>query len=454
MSDIGILHALNTRLSRYIPPSIKTPVQKALYEPQSIYNPDKQKVESYQFEAIKYSFHHHYQNNSFYRALCDKNKIRPADIKTLADIKKIPLLPDKFYKDYPSGRDFATWIANIMSVPIPKITIKGKNPSFDDIITAFQKKGINISYSSGTTGRFTFIPRDNATYTLGQYAIARCAIEMLSHWWQYDSHAYLLFPNPKKTHIYVGQVTNVLFDMVQNVQVAIDRAITTDILRISMGFTLNFKERMMNKVIRSSTKKMNTRMIDDILNWVQHRAEKKQRMAFAGAPFILNLAMDRLIDLGITYDFGNLGAVLTGGGWKLYEDKRLPVEDFRKKVFDVFGIPPENCLDLYSMVEGNGFMIHCPEGHYLHIPSPYFYPLALDETGVPVEYGEKGRFAFLDSLALSYPGFITTGDQVKIYERCPACGRSTPVLDPEVERMGGEEDRGCAAEMRRLLLDG
>lgn len=454
MKGTSILKSLNKQLSCYIPTSLKTPIQKALYEPSSIYNLEKKKTESYQFKSIKYAFQHHYQNNTFYKAQCDKKKISPTDIKTVADLEKIPLLPDKFYKDYPSGKKFATWIANIMSTPIPKITIKGKNPSFDDIITAFQKKGINISYSSGTTGRFTFIPRDTSTYTMGQYAIARCAIEMLSHWWQYDSYAYLLFPNPKKTHIYVGQVTNVLFDMIQNVQVAIDRAITTDLLRISMGFTLNFKERMMNKVIKSSTKKMNVRMIEDILNWVQQKAEKKQRMAFAGAPFILNLAMDRLLDAGITYDFGNLGAVLTGGGWKLYEDKRLPVEDFRKKVFDVFGIPPENCLDLYSMVEGNGFMIHCPEGHYLHIPTSYFYPLVLDETGSPVEYGEKGRFAFFDSLAQSYPGFISTGDQVKIYEHCPACGRSTPVLDPEVTRMGGEEDRGCAAEMRRLLLDG
>jgi hypothetical protein len=106
------------------------------------------------------------------------------------------------------------------------------------------------------------------------------------------------------------------------------------------------------------------------------------------------------------------------------------------------------------MVEGNGFMVHCPEGHYLHIPTTYFHPMVLDEEGNSLGYGEEGRFAFLDSLALSYPGFITTGDKVKIHEQCPACGRNSPVLDPEVERVGGEEGRGCATEMRRMLLDG
>ena len=31
---------------------------------------------------------------------------------------------------------------------------------------------------------------------------------------------------------------------------------------------------------------------------------------------------------------------------------------------------------------------------------------------MPAEYGESGRFVFLDALAESYPGFIITGDKV------------------------------------------
>ncbi|HDN95990.1 MAG TPA: hypothetical protein ENG71_02875 [Thermoplasmatales archaeon] len=99
-------------------------------------------------------------------------------------------------------------------------------------------------------------------------------------------------------------------------------------------------------------------------------------------------------------------------------------------------------------------MVHCPEGHYLHIPTTYFHPMVLDEDGEQVSYEEKGRFAFLDSLAMSYPGFILTGDEVKIHERCPICEREGPVLEPEVKRIKGEEIRGCAEEMRRIILEG
>ena len=68
-----------------------------------------------------------------------------------------------------------------------------------------------------------------------------------------------------------------------------------------------------------------------------------------------------------------------------------------------------------------------------------------------VDYGEYGRFAFLDATAYSYPGFIITGDRVRMLEHCPVCDRPGPVLEPEVKRVKGEEVRGCAEEVRRML---
>ena len=54
---------------------------------------------------------------------------------------------------------------------------------------------------------------------------------------------------------------------------------------------------------------------------------------------------------------------------------------------------------------------------------------------------------------MSYPGFISTGDKVRIHDECPVCGREGPVLEPEVERIKGEEIRGCAEEMRRIIME-
>jgi phenylacetate-coenzyme A ligase PaaK-like adenylate-forming protein len=131
--------------------------------------------------------------------------------------------------------------------------------------------------------------------------------------------------------------------------------------------------------------------------------------------------------------------------------RRIPSDQFRVWVKDRLGIPPEDCMDVYGMVEGNGWMTQCREGHYFHIPTCYFKPMVLDSDYKPLGYGQWGRFAFLDAAAHSYPGFMATGDLVKMLERCPACDRTGPVLEAEIKRAVGEEMRGCGEEVRNLV---
>jgi hypothetical protein len=126
-------------------------------------------------------------------------------------------------------------------------------------------------------------------------------------------------------------------------------------------------------------------------------------------------------------------------------------EEFRNEVHKILGIPGKFVLDVYSMVEGNGWMIQCPEGHYLHAPYGHYKALVLDEESKPLDYGEWGRFAFLDGISTSHPSFVVTGDEVKLLEHCPVCDRPGPVLEPVVKRAKGEDIRGCAEEVRRML---
>ena len=79
--------------------------------------------------------------------------------------------------------------------------------------------------------------------------------------------------------------------------------------------------------------------------------------------------------------------------------------------------------------------------------------LVLDEDLNQKGYNEYGRFAFIDPIPDSYPGFIITGDKVKLLEKCPVCNREGPVLDIEVTRLPGVEGRGCAAVMAELMQE-
>jgi hypothetical protein len=440
---------LDERLASYIPPrDTWNPADESLYKPIDLFRVPLDEAQDMQLKAIKFTFTHHYRNNSFYHKYCEMRDVRSDDIKTLDDLDKIPLIPDVTFKQYPSGKDFARWLATIFTGKLPKIVIQGTNPTYDDVINAFNAAGLSLTYSSGTSGRFTFIPRDQKTFLASEYAIAKSIVNMDSRILE-DGHEFLLFPNPKKTNIFIGRVTAVNFDLTKDIEVAIDRELTTDVIKSAMSE----KKGLKGKLVSYVQNRMNQTIIDRVIQWLERYDNTEDNISLVAPPFLLYQILGKLRKEGKRFDFGDRGLVLTGGGWKINESVRIPHADFRKQVKDMLGIPEANCGDVYAMVEGNGFMMTCPEGHYFHAPYTYYKPLVLDDDLTPIGYGEWGRFAFLDAIAQSYPGFIISGDHVRLLERCPVCDRPGPVFEPEVQRAKGEEVRGCAEELRRVLVE-
>ena len=442
------LKEFDFRLQKYIPPpSDWTPAEQAIFQVPDPYRVELDSAKTMQFAAIRYAFQRHFEHNSMYRNFCLEYGISPPDICEPEDLEKIPLISDHFFKEHPPGRDFAAWIANIFTGELPRITIRQTQPSFEEVIQAFNAAGLVIAYSSGTSGRQTVIPRDRRTYNISEYAAARSAIAMSYPQWQYNMSGYLLMPNPFKTNVYAGKVCQVYFDAIEKVNVAIDRQIPAHIVRMAMSNEKGFQPTLIRFINRLS----NIRMIDRIIHWLEMHEKTDRRIIMVGAPFLAWAVMNRLQKQGRRFDFGQRAGIVTGGGWKIYEGQRLPAAEFRRLAQETLGIQPEYCLDVYGMVEGNGWMVHCPEGHYLHLPYTYYKGMVLDNNYKPLSYGEWGRFAFLDGAALSYPGFIITGDMVRMLEHCPVCDRPGPVLEPEIRRASGEDMRGCGEEVRRMV---
>lgn len=438
----------NDQLQQYFPSKdVWTPTDDAIYKPDDLYRIPLKEANEMQLNSIKHTFIYHYTNNKIYRNFCKEKKFAPTDIHTIDDLEKIPLISEGFYKNYPAGRDFAIWLANIYTGRLPRVVITQKNPTYDEVINAFNQAGMTVSYSSGTSGRHTFIPRDQRTYYASEYAAAKSVMNMIYPLWDPKMYGYLLMPNPKKTNVYAGKVCTIYFDAIQDVQVAINREITTDLIQMTMTRQKGLKSNLVKYVAKRESNKM----IEKIIHWLEYHEKTENKIAIVGAPFILSFVMKKLEKDGRYFDFGERGGVATGGGWKAYEGARIPVIEFRKQVEKILGIPEKYCLDIYGMVEGNGWMVHCPEGHYLHSPYSYYKPLVLDDEYKPIGYGEWGRFAFLDAAAFSYPGFLISGDKVKMLEHCPVCDRPGPVLEPEIKRAMGEEIRGCGEEIRRML---
>ncbi|MBA7646834.1 hypothetical protein ES703_54600 [subsurface metagenome] len=110
-----------------------------------------------------------------------------------------------------------------------------------------------------------------------------------------------------------------------------------------------------------------------------------------------------------------------------------------------FGIPPKMILEGYSMTEINMLMLRCDHGRF-HIP-PNIEPVIYDEELNPLEGSDlKGAFGFLDPLAISYPGFIISGDYVGMLDGECDCGLCGPALT-DIGRAHGQEIKGCGGIM-------
>jgi long-chain-fatty-acid---luciferin-component ligase len=436
---------LNRLLADYIPPQDTwSPADKALYKPVDLFRVPCDEALEIQLKAIKHAFTHHYNNNKFYHKYCEEEDIRPGDIKTVDDLDTIPLVPDAVFKQHPLGRNFALWLATVFTGELPSIVIKGANPTFDDVINAFNAAGMVVTYSSGTSGRHTVIPRDMRTYLTQQYAHAKlksCLCDFMA-----ADHVLMFYPRWTQTNLFIGRDMAHMSDLLNDVRYALDFEISADLALKAM--TTKEQERA-----RPSAQERQRKIVENAMMWLERYETSTDVIGLEGGPFLILELIETLEREGKRFEFGERLMIGTAGGWKVSEDKRISAADFRKRVEEVLGIPEINCWDLYGSVEMGGVVSTCPEGHYFHVPYTWFKPLVLDSSFTPVGYGERGRFAFLDGLAGSYPGFITTGDEVRMLEHCPVCDRPGPVLEPEIRRSKGAEGRGCAEVIRRVLAE-
>ncbi len=430
------------------PRSSWTTVDEMIYDTDSYFDGDREKMREARFAATKESLRHHYEHSRFYNRLCREYDFTPDEVQSEDDLHRVPMVPDTFFKEYPSEdpRRVYEWLRKVTTVDIGEYDYTGR--SLQGFLRwAEQRLQGMVNHSSGTTGNYSFMFRDRVTFKRFYYAAVTTLLAVSPP----RSEPHYVYPGSPNTYLtlgrWIGEGARIFKESRQHFLT--DREITMDVARLlSTGQPRGLRDRLKLLMLRRAMKKGEKKLVDRL-----QRLDKRNEQTYViGPPFQIYSVMQRMRKDGVSLSLGDDGgAMVTGGGWKIYEDRKVSEQAFAAMAEETLGIPPERYVDVYGMSEMNGLAVSC-EGRYKHL-HPWIYPMVLDDNEGMLGYGEWGRFAFLDPVAHSYPGFIITGDRVRLLEECPACGKTGPVLDNDIGRMAGAEAKGCANLMRGLMAN-
>lgn len=145
---------------------------------------------------------------------------------------------------------------------------------------------------------------------------------------------------------------------------------------------------------------------------------------------------------GENFRFGPRSFVITGGGWKNFDDQQIDPRVFREQVGRWLGIPAGNVRDLYGMVEHGVPYCEC-EKWKMHIPTYSRVYVRDPATLELLPPGRTGLLQFVTPYHHSFPAIsLLTTDRGVVQPRC-RCGRQSQVLQL-LGRAGLKKHKGCA----------
>lgn len=444
---------------------------------------DEDKARQLRRRATELNHRRYREKIPYYRKVCrmvDLDVENPGFDNILSNL----MVTDDIFKSYPQAlidsRDFAgmtTWLSQISTADLNHPSSGIDN--LDKWIGALAKDGMNLVFSSGTSGNMSFVPRDNPTWdhflkTPLTYLPLLIAEQGLVPVWK---HALLkilvkkISPNTflKMTDRF-GRFFLKGFDGYfcnfsggnQGIQL-VGQEIAKYCGSSFFLYDMDLSPAAVRGIIRGAGTPEDQALADEFLkatvlnkeenydrmiNALQNSVRRGRKVIIFGTPYLLLEICQKIKARNISLKVKKGSGVIFGGGWKSFDGKRIPEEELIQLLSDTFGLDEKYVAEGYSMTEIHGLMLRCSEKHY-HVP-PHFETVILDESLKPIEGDDvTGTLGIIDPFAESYPGFLITGDAVRrVNKPCP-CGRSGPMILSN-ERSAGREVKGCGGIMAKI----
>ena len=366
-----------------------SPVSTMIGSSHALFRAPLERVNEYKGGTIADNFRHHYENNEFYRDLCNRKGVSPADVQGYDDLVKIPLIPIDTFKQ-PDSHVIMTSKLNQIEYEMRSTGTSGiPSVSRRDVVTTNQAfEGILAVYRE-----FFQISRGTALF---------------------------LFPS------------------------------TEEMPEMGMVKVLNFLSGMLDgnvNLVKHVT--FNPEQAVEVLQ----KWEGKHTRYIVGPPFLVYRLVKYCKDNNIKLKLDRKSFVITLGGWKRFSGQEITRKEFNELCAETLGLNPNNVRDMYGLVEANMLAIECEQHEKHVPPWVHVSLRNPKNVLEEVPYGERGIIALYDPTVTSYPAFILTEDvgYLKQHTSC-GCGRNGQML-VYLSRMPGVEVGCCAINLEKFIED-
>lgn len=348
-------------------------------------------------DAMKESVSHHQKYCSFYNKLLKKRQVNVDNIKTVEDTYKIPAIPVNFYKYH-----------KVLSIDEANVAVHAT--------------------SSGTLGQKSQVFLDDSSVKIGTKMVIKSM--------QYHKLISIIPTN----YILLGYEPKDGNNM-GNVKVLIG----------------------MTRFAPAKEKVFALRAVGDnyqidyfgIMNALKRFTRQRLPVRIFGFPAYLYMLLKLMKDNNVKpLRLNKRSIVLTGGGWKKYNDIAINKQELYGLVQEMLGIDPKNCRDFYSAVEHSVAYPEC-SNHHMHVPIWSRVVIRDTKTLEPLGYNQPGFLSFISPLVSSMPiSSIIMGDMGILRDGSDCgCGIKTPYFEV-IGRAGITSSKSCAITASELMKGG
>lgn len=428
-------------------------------------DPDWEQV---RHEAIRFNHRHYLARIPVYAGLAESAGLRPdadaadEDTDELLDLIVNELLvTDAVFKSYDPAwlqtGDFGRmtrWLGEIhateLSAP-PEHGLAGVR----EWSSWLAGQGVHLSYSSGTSGRMSFVPRD-----------ARAFKALMENSRSYARTDWFMDPQTGRPRRFAcliagprGHGLGILGAAAGLARLAV-RAhyhLDLDVGGQQLEQASQLDAERLNQVFGLSDQAQALAAARTVA-FLDECTEQALPVLVFGPPFLLRRMCLGIREAGGCRPLRTGSMVSSGGGWKSFSNERISAAQLRAMVDEVLGlsgvgdasVAGDGFVDAYSTAELNCTLMSCAYGRY-HVP-PLVEPLVLDEDYLgAIGTTGRGLLGFLDPFATSYPGFFVTGDIAELGRGRCECGLDGYHISGEIQRARAHEVKGCGGVLASLL---